>query len=226
MRYLGMVSLLVITVFLQPSAGAVNAGHGLNRTAAIYQQPIRRNYLNTSRYLVPGRAIVIEGTAEQVMRISDWLDEISDLSYGRQTLYAILSSGNQLIIRHSPWALLASGRTLAPVSRDLINGRGEDVLILFDARIPEHGSHRVFDSRGEPLEFTAVQNLFHELAHARHKTNGSWHYWDSEGQAIAEENKFRAQLQVQQGGGAVIRRAGMEGEQLWWPQGPAPHGGF
>ena len=75
----------------------------------------------------------------------------------------------------TPWALTAAGRTLAPVSRHLTNGRGEDVMILFDTRIPEQGSHHVFDSRGEPLAFTAVQNLFHELAHARHQTDGTWH---------------------------------------------------
>jgi len=226
MRYLWLICVLLLTNVLQINAWAVNSGHGHKKTLFIYQQQIRRNYLNTSRYLVPGRAILIEGTPEHIMRISDWLDQIVTLPHGRETLYAILSSGNQLTIRHSAWALLASGRTLAPVSEDLINGRGEDILILFDARIPEQGSHCVFDAKGDPLEFTAVQNLFHELAHARHQTNGSWHYWDSEGQAIAEENVFRAQLHAAQGEGAVTHRAGIEGMQLWWPQDPQVRRGF
>lgn len=211
------VFLILAVLCLQTSAWAVNQGRGQNKTVLIYQQEIRRNYHNTSRYLIPSRAIVIEGNADHIMRISNWLDQIARVPHGRETLHAILSSGNQLTIRHSPWALLASGRTLAPMSEDLTNGRGEDIVILFDVRIPDHGSHRVFDAAGEPLEFTALQNLFHELVHARHQTNGSWHYWDSEGQAIAEENIFRAQRHTAGDSEVLAHRAGVEGEQFWWP---------
>lgn len=49
----------------------------------------------------------------------------------------------------------------------------------------------VFNGRRELIQYTAVENLFHELAHARHKMNGTWRYFDSEKQAIEEENVFR-----------------------------------
>jgi hypothetical protein len=215
MRYLQL--LFIMLLLSSPNGWAISKSSGHASTSLIYQHSVRRNYHHTSRYIGIGRAIVLEGTPEQIMRITSWLDDIAVVPHGRETLQAIFSSGNQLTIRHSPWALLASGRTLAPLSSQLTNGRSEDILILFDARIPEQGSHHVFDASGEPLEFTAVQNLFHELAHARHQTNGTWRYWDSEGQAIAEENLFRAQYGMRLGQGEATLRAGIEGQQQWWP---------
>ncbi|MGD2073997.1 MAG: M91 family zinc metallopeptidase [Gammaproteobacteria bacterium] len=178
---------------------------------------VRRNYLNTSRYLVSSHAMVLEGTPEQVMRITGWLDEIVRVPIGKETVEAILESGNELTIRHSEWALQASGRTLAPVSDKLTNGQGTDAEILFDARIPDQGSHRVFDAERNGIEFTAAQNLFHELVHARHLTNGTWRYFDSEGQAIEEENIFRQQHSDVQGPEPVSLRAAVDGQQIWWP---------
>ena len=180
-------------------------------------EQVRRYYLNTSQYLVSSYALILEGTPQQIMRISRWLDEINRVPIGRRTLEAILESGNQLIIRHSKWALQASGRTLAPVTDKLTNGEGADIEILFDARIPEVGSHFVFDANSNAIEFTAVQNLFHELVHAKHQANGTWRYFDSEGQAIEEENIFRVQLSEQQGMKQVPLRAAVDGKQVWWP---------
>jgi hypothetical protein len=180
-----------------------------------YPDPIRREYLNTSRFLLDRYGIVLEGSADQVMRISAWLDHIIAVPYGHATLEAILNSGHRLTIRHSEWALHASGRTQAPATDDLINGFGADVVILFDADIPDGGSHWVFDAANRLIEFTAVQNLFHELAHARHLTNGTWRYWDSEAQAVEEENMFRAQLAEQQGKSQTSLRSGIKGVQFW-----------
>lgn len=216
MRYVILLAVVPL-LGIATSSWAVSKAPAHANIDLIYQQRIRRNYHDTSRYIGIGRAIVLEGTPEQIMRLSHWLDSIAMVPYGRQTLRAIFSSGNQLIIRHSTWALIASGRTLAPLSADLTNGRGVDVLILFDVRIPEQGSHHVFDAAGKPLEFTAVENLFHELAHARHQTNGNWRYWDSEGQAIEDENRFRAQYALSLGQKTATLRSGIEGQQTWWP---------
>jgi hypothetical protein len=181
-------------------------------------EPVRRNYLNTSRFLISGRAITLEGSPRQIMRISEWLDQIAAVPIGKETLRAIEASGNRLTIRHSHWALQSSGRTLAPVSDKLTNGSGADVEILFDARIPEQGSHSVYDARHNEIEFTALQNLFHELVHAKHLGNGTWRYFDSEGQAIEEENIFRSQYGDVQGLTAVPLRAAVDGRQIWNPE--------
>jgi Effector protein len=210
--------LLGLSIFSCQSAiwaGDENSVHA--QSPKVADDQVRRNYLNTSRYIVSSHALVLEGSPQQIMRLSRWLDEIDRIPVGRMTLEAILESGNQLTIRHSVWALQASGRTLAPVSDKLTNGQGADIEILFDARIPEEGSHFVFDAKSNAIEFTAVQNLFHELVHAKHLANGTWRYFDSEGQAIEEENIFRAQHSDQQGVKQVPLRAAVDGEQIWWP---------
>ncbi len=194
-----------------------------DRTADLYNGEVRRFYRNTSRYLIDDHAIVLAGNTGQVMRLSRWLDEIVQVPTGLDTLRTILQSGNELTIRHSTWALQPSGRTLAPVSADLTNGRGADIVILFDARIPDQGSHRVEDRHGRPLAFTAVQNLFHELAHAKHMVQGTWRYWDSEGQAIAAENRFRQAQAALRGELTPPLRSGIDGAQIWWPQRRVQH---
>jgi hypothetical protein len=214
--------LLVVCLLSCPAAagaGGQDIAHALAVDSA--DITVRRNYLNTSHTLISGYALVLEGSPKQIMRLSRWLDEIIVIPSGRQTLNAILESGNQLTIRHSEWALQSSGRTLAPLSDNLTNGRGADVEILFDMRIPERGSHLVFDAHQNSIEFTAVQNLFHELVHAKHLVNGTWRYFDSEGQAIEEENIFRRQHSEQRGLSKVSLRATVDGHQIWWP-GSAP----
>lgn len=187
---------------------------------------IRRNYRHMSRVYQSGLAIVLEGTPVQIAKLAFWLDDISGTEIGRETLESIHGSGNTVTIRHSEWALIASGRTLAPVSSRLIDGRGDDTTILFDARIPDSGSHIVFDSTRRPIEFSAVQNLFHELSHARHMTNGTWRYFDSEGQAIEEENRFRGQYARARGhsGDGIPLRVGKRGRQIWKPRSEDQYG--
>ena len=181
------------------------------------QYPVRRFYSDTSRHLFLDRSMVLEGTPAQVRQLARWLDQIYALPYGRFTVHSVFDSGNTLTIRHSEWALSASGRTRAPVTSRLTNGIGDNAVILFDTRIPDRGSHRVFDTRRNTIEFSALQNLFHELVHARHMVNGTWRYFDSEGQAIQEENVFRKQLAMQRGERSYSLRVGSRGEQIWWP---------
>lgn len=181
---------------------------------------VRRNYRHTSNTWQSGLDVFLEGTPGQISRFSRWLDEIAMTEIGHETLEAIYNSGNTVTIRHSEWALVASGRTHAPVSSQLTDGRGEDVTILFDARIPDSGSHFVFNSARQPIEFSALHNLFHELSHARHMANGTWRYFDSEGQAIEEENLYRRQHAVVNGVDAdsVPTRIGKRGRQFWRPR--------
>lgn len=179
---------------------------------------IQISYSDVSAYPISIRTIVLEGTHDQVLRLAQWLDEIRKIPHGKKMLDDILMSGNELLIRHSKWALQASGRTLAPITDNLANGKGEDVEIMFDTRIPEQGSHWVFDSHNQPIEFTAIQNLFHELAHARHLTNGTWRYYNSEAQAVEEENIFRTQMAESMGLKKASLRMGKDGIQFWSPR--------
>lgn len=141
-----------------------------------------------------GRNISLQGTPRQISKMRRWLEQIAEVPKGYQTLVEIENSGHKLMIHHSRYAMISSGKASAPLSSNLINGRGESVDIFFNFNIPDSGSHLVFDTRRSPIEYTAIQNLYHELAHAMHMMNGTWRYAKSERQAIEEENIFRFQL--------------------------------
>lgn len=141
-----------------------------------------------------GRNISLQGTPGQIGKMRGWLEQIAAVPKGYQTLVAIQDSGHKLMIFHSRRSIISSGKASAPMSSNLTNGRGESIDIFFNFDIPDGGSHRVFDSSRSPIEFTAIQNLYHELAHAMHMMNGTWAYAKSELQAIQEENIFRRQL--------------------------------
>lgn len=157
-----------------------------------------------------GGSIYLEGSPQQIARFENWLGRIAEVEKGRQTLHSIRESGHELIIRHSKYAVISGGRTLAPNSENLTNGKGESATVLFSAHIQDSGSHMVYNSHREMIEFTAVQNLYHELAHAMHMMKGSWRYFASEAQAIEEENIFRRELALIQNT-SVTERWGTNG---------------
>lgn len=141
-----------------------------------------------------GKNISLHGTPEQIKNLRKWINHIAEIPKGLDTLIQIQQSGHKLFIFHSVYSMISSGRTSAPVSANLINGVGDSVDIHFNANIPDQGSHLALDTARRPIEYTAEQNLYHELAHALHMMKGSWLYFKSEQQAINEENIFRQQL--------------------------------
>lgn len=165
----------------------------LSGTAFAEDYQVIRRYSDNGILKNFGKNITLIGTPEQVMKLTRWLDQISLVPKGFQTLRQISNTPHDLIIQHSDHAVVSAGRTRAPMTSNLINGVGDSVEIIFDVRMGDRGTHMVFNAKGDPIEFTAVQNLFHELAHAVHMMNGTWRYFDSEGQAIEEENVFRCQ---------------------------------
>ena len=140
-----------------------------------------------------GLNISLHGSQAQVNKMRRWISEIAAVPRGMQTLEAIGRSGHKLMIIHSRHSIRSSGKASAPMSSGLIDGRGESVDIFFNFDIPDQGSHEVFDTHRQPIEYTAVQNLYHELAHAEHMMLGTWDYVKPERQAIRMENEFRRQ---------------------------------
>lgn len=140
-----------------------------------------------------GNNISLHGSREQNEKVRSWLMEIAEVPKGLETLQAIENSGHKLFIFHSGYSVISSGKASAPATFALIDGRGQSVDIYFNFDIPNEGSHRVFNTHRQSIEYTAVQNLYHELAHAMHMMQGTWRYAKSERQAIEEENIFRQQ---------------------------------
>lgn len=163
------------------------------------EKPLVRYFSNPLPYNEFTTNITLQGQLLHIAKFKYWLNEISKIPIGMQTLQDIIKSGHTLTILNNKHARISAGRTRAPMTMDLINGTGADVEILFDATITEAGSHMVYNSRKILVEFTAVENLFHELVHAKHKMRGTWRYFDSEGQAIEEENVFREQYAQSRG---------------------------
>lgn len=157
--------------------------------------------------------IHLAGSAQHIQQLHFWLTEIASIPKGQHTLEAINQSGHILTIKHSLSARLSAGRTIAPMTENLINRTGESVTIVFDAESPDRGTHRVFNKHFKLIEFTAVQNLYHELAHAMHKMQGTWRYFASEAQAVEEENIFRRELATNKNQ-TVALRFGKDGERI------------
>lgn len=134
---------------------------------------------------------VIVEDFEQAVKIFHWLDQISLTETGRKTLAEINATNHLLTIYHSDAALLSAGVTSAPLSSNLTNGKGESVEIKFYLDMEKEGTNCVLGEKGHYIKYSAIENLFHELAHAKHKMRGTWLYFASEKQAIIEENKFR-----------------------------------
>ena len=166
----------------------------LYSTASAHEHQVSRRYYDDGILKGFGSNIVIVGTPEHIIKITRWLDQISFIPKGYDTLQSISNSAHELVIQHADYALASAGRTRAAMTMNLINGIGDDVHIIFDARIADSGSHMVYNAHNELIEYTALQNLYHELAHAMHMMNGTWRYFASEAQAIEEENIFRRQL--------------------------------
>ncbi|WP_210330365.1 M91 family zinc metallopeptidase [Aliikangiella sp. G2MR2-5] len=128
----------------------------------------------------------------QAVKLFDWLDKITLTESGEKLIDSIVNSSYSLLIHHSRSAYISAGVTGADISDNLINGVGASAYIKFFLDMDDRGSHCVLAMNGRDyIEYTALQNLYHELVHAKHKMRGSWLYFDSEGQAIREENVFR-----------------------------------
>ena len=169
-------------------------------TAAAYMDyVVSRRYFDDGFLKIFGANIVLKGHPDHIIKFTRWLDQIMLVPKGFQTLKSIADSGDELVIEHADVARISAGRTQGPMTMNLINGVGESVHIIFDARMDDIGTHMVYNGRKELIEYTAVQNLYHELAHAMHMMNGTWRYFASERQAIEEENIFRRQLAKIQG---------------------------
>jgi hypothetical protein len=152
----------------------------------------------------------------QLARVHEWLTEVAKTKIGNETLEKIESCGNTVYLRHKPESLAAGGTTEIELSRKMRNGEGVDAHIAMHLGIPDSGSHVVYDINHNEISFNALENFFHELAHARHAACGTLNIFNTEGQAIADENRFRLE-RANALGVPAQKRAFVEGKQIWYP---------
>ncbi len=165
----------------------MNPSYAVVKDLVLRYVPKLNNCQQTDNFLF------ICGHANEQIVFDALIKEVLKTQTGQETWEAIKNSGNYLMLVHDPLAVSSAGRAVAELSSKLTNGIGTSVIIYFHVGIPDSGSHVVGGTIAEWTDFTKQQNFFHELSHARHKTNGTWNIIHSEEQAIQDENIYRVQ---------------------------------
>ncbi len=162
----------------------------------------------------PGHTIVLDiEPGAQKDKVKKWLDEIRKTKIGRKVLERIDKSGKLVTIQHNGDADIRkkSGKTTKVYWKDL-GKTGKGSKIEFDATIPDCGGSWVYEDTKlkKKIEYTATQNLFHELVHAMYIAEGnSRHDEDKEEtMTIAMENKYRKEV----GGANAPLRDSLKGQ--------------
>lgn len=143
--------------------------------------------------------------------ITNLLAESAKSQVGQRLLAEISDSPHTLTIQHWPRAVTSAGKTLLPLSRNLMNGVGVSAEIQMNFEMPRTGSHVVLACEGDAkIAFTAVMNLIHELRHARDGMTGKFIGHRFEKDAVETENEFRQEL------GLAERRCLRDDENHIW----------
>lgn len=133
------------------------------------------------------------GSNQNYDALNKWLEQVVKTPIGQSTFSEIQNSNHRLLIMHHETSVNSGGITLSQATSALFDGRGVDAVIQMNFNMPDSGSHLVSALQTSNLiPFTASQNLFHELVHAKHSMNGTLAAM-REVQAIEEENLFRQQ---------------------------------
>lgn len=172
-------------------------------------------FANSKTFQFHENIVIQYEKVQQLENVLRWLTEIEKIQVGSEVLDQIKKSKHQLIIKHSSYSIIAAGLSGAPATSNLYNGKGANATLKLHLGIPDSGSHVVEGPKGKMVPFTAVQNLFHELVHCKHYMNGTWLYFDSEGQAIKEENIFREQ-EAALNNTDFLERTDINGEQVFF----------
>lgn len=136
--------------------------------------------------------LTIKGSQKKRQKLLQVLDQILENPLGAKLFADMGACGNKLLIYDDKSSLSGGGYAGAVrTSRRIFEpGEGESAFIRFRFDQPLEGSHIVQATKGE-IPFTYIDNLFHELVHAKHLMCGTFSPRAAETQAIIEENEFR-----------------------------------
>lgn len=139
------------------------------------------------------RSIKIRGRKDKLETMLSRMDMIYDYEVGRKLFEDIKKCGHSLLIYDDKSALSGGGYTGAhPSTFDIfVPGKGADARIRMRFDQPDLGAHEVGAEGGVRIPFKAIDNIFHELVHAKHVMCGTTSRNNAEAQAIEEENLFR-----------------------------------
>ncbi len=139
--------------------------------------------------------ITVKGSPKKLKRMLNTLHQIKANPLGMKLYEDMQDCQKELLIYDDKHSLSGGGYTGANhASSGIFEGRGENAYIRFRFDQPVEGSHLVGtkSSEREQIPFLYIDNVYHELVHAKHIMCGTMSFSGSEAQAIHEENHFRA----------------------------------
>lgn len=160
--------------------------------------------------------ILVRGAPHKLKRMMEVLEKISSYPLGKKLYQDMKTCGHGLLIYDDKHALGGGGYTAAVIATSgIFEGRGTDAYIRFRFDQPLEGAHKVRTKEGF-IPFTYIDNMFHELVHAKHIMCGTMSKTGAEAQAIAEENDFRKERPQSQDWPARDSSQYEEGQQTWF----------
>ncbi len=115
---------------------------------------------------------------------------------GQDRIEALVQSAGNVIISAAPAGTLIPDGLGGQVPINLVGGVtfGPDANGFIQVAYCFDNQMFVFDVNGNRISLPRSVILFHELSHAFHRANGTFDAVDPEGQAITDENTYRAQV--------------------------------
>lgn len=162
----------------------------------------------------------ISVTSESQLNLDYMINTLSEIKSSKlgQALFAEMKAcQKKLFINDDKSSLSGGGYTGAlGASTAVFDGRGADAKIRFRFDQPAQGSHLVWSAHSKQIAFTYIENLYHELVHAKHNMCGTLSKFASEHQAIEEENEFRRERLGAQSEWERDPSRYEDGEQVWF----------
>jgi hypothetical protein len=171
--------------------------------------------------------VTVRGAPKKLTRMIDTLHSIVANPVGHQLFEDMKACKKELLIYDDKHSLSGGGYTGATrASSGIFEGEGENAYIRFRFDQPISGSHIVgtHGPNQEKIPFLYIDNVFHELVHAKHTMCGTMSFSGAEAQAIHEENIFRESRPETKDWPRRDSRQYEEGVQVWFGYFPeVPH---
>lgn len=161
--------------------------------------------------------IQVKGSPLKRLRLISYLEKINNYEIGQKLLSDMKACQKELLIYDDKSSLSGGGYTGAVrTSTNVFKpGIGEDAYIRFRFDQPDDGAHLVGATVGQ-IKFLYIDNLYHELVHAKHTMCGTMSKNNAEAQAISEENDFRSSREETNQWPRRDHRQYEDGEQVWF----------
>ena len=168
------------------------------------------------------KEISIRARADKLKTMIDRMNLIYENSIGRKLfddIQACAKKGKHTLLIYDDKSSLSGGGYTGgnPSTFNIfVPGKGESAEIRMRFDQPDEGAHQVVSVEGTKIPFLAIDNIFHELVHAKHVMCGTTSKANAEAQAITEENQFRRSRGETADWPDRDARAYEEGEQVWY----------